>query len=114
RRSPRYLQLLRTALRSFLRYLQYREAIRIDLSNCIPSVTCRRLAGLPKYLSSRQLRHLLGNFDRKPAVGRRDYAILLSLARLALRAIEVRTLELDDIDWQNGLLTLNAKAGERP
>ena len=114
RRSPRYLQRLRTALRSFLRYLQFRGAVRIDLSNCIPRVNCRRLVGLPKFLSSRQLRCLLDNFDRKTAVGRRDYAILLSLARLGLRGIEVCTLELDDIDWQNGLLRLNAKGGERP
>jgi site-specific recombinase XerD len=114
RRSPRYLQRLRTALRSFLRYLQFRGAVRIDFSNCIPRVNCRRLVGLPKFLSSRQLRCLLGSVDRKTAVGRRDYAILLSLAHLGLRAIEVCTLALDDIDWQNGLLSLNAKGGERP
>jgi site-specific recombinase XerD len=113
RRSPQYLQRLGTALRSFLRYLQYREAIQIDLSNCISRVMRRRLVGLPKYLSPGQLRRLLCSCDRNTAVGRRDYAILLSLARLGLRAIEVSTLKLDDIDWQNGWLTLNAKARER-
>src|SRR5215472_9624096 len=68
RRSPQRLQLLRTALRSFLRYLQCRGAIRIDLSNCIPRAPRRRLVGLPRYLSPHQLRLLLNNCDRKTAV----------------------------------------------
>jgi site-specific recombinase XerD len=112
--SSHYLQRFRAALRSFLRYLEFRGATRLDLSNCIPRVNCPRLAGLPKSLSSEQLRGLLDSVDRNTAVGKRDYAILLSLARLGLRANEIRTLELDDIDWQNGLLSLNAKGGERP
>ena len=113
RRSPQYLQRLGTALRSFLRYLQYREAIQIDLSNCIPRVKRRSLVGLPKYLSPRQLRRMLSSCDRSTAIGRRDYAILLSIAHLGLRAIEVCTLKLDDIDWQDGQLTLTAKTRER-
>ena len=113
RRSPQYLQRLRTALRSFLRYLQYRGEIHTDLGGCIPAVTRWRLAALPKYLSAAQVRRVLGSCNRHTAVGRRDYAILLTLARLGLRAIEVSTLSLDDIDWQTGQLTLHAKGGER-
>lgn len=113
RRSPAYLQRLRTALRAFLRYLQYRGEIQIDLGGCIPAVARWRLAVLPKYLSATDVRRLLGSCDRCTAVGRRDYAILLMLARLGLRAIEAATLGLDDIDWQAGQLTLHAKGGER-
>jgi len=113
RRSPQYLQRLRSALRSFLRYLQYRGETPTDLSVCIPGVKRWRLATLPKYLSAAQVQRVLDGCDRATAVGKRDYAILLTLARLGLRAIEISTLTLDDIDWQQGQLTLHAKGKER-
>lgn len=112
-RSPHYLQRLGCALRSFLRYLQYRGEIEIDLSNCLPRVRRWRLKSLPQHLSPRQVRSVLGSCNRKTAAGKRDYAILLTLTRLGLRAIEVCTLSLDDIDWQTGQLILRAKGGER-
>lgn len=108
-RSTQYLHRLRSALRSFLRYLHYRGETRIDLSNCIPRTRRWRATGLPKYLSAEQVRRVLRSCDRTRAVGRRDYAILLSLARLGLRAIEVCTLKLEDIDWHSGQFTLQAK-----
>jgi site-specific recombinase XerD len=51
--------------------------------------------------------------DRSTAMGRRDYAILLLLARLGLRSSEVAFLELDDIDWTAGSLRVCAKGGRR-
>ena len=44
-------------------------------------------------------------------MGRRDYAILLILARLGLRASEIKSLTLEDLDWQEGLITVRGKAG---
>lgn len=113
RRSPQYLQRLRTAMRSFLRYLQYRGEIHTDLSGCIPRVTRWRLANLPKYLSPTQVQRILDGCDRDTAVGKRDYAILLLLARLGLRATEVVTLGLDDIDWTAGQLRLQGKGAQQ-
>ena len=112
-RSTQYLHRLRSALRSFLRYLHYRGETPIDLSNSIPRTRRWRETGLPRHLSAEQVRRVLRSCDRTTAAGRRDYAILLSLARLGLRAIEVCTLKLDDIDWQTGQLLLNAKGRER-
>lgn len=74
RRSPQYLQRLRTAMRSFLRYLQYRGEIHTDLSGCIPPVTRWRLANLPKYLSATEVQRILDGCDRNTAVGKRDSA----------------------------------------
>ena len=54
---------------------------------------------------------MLTSIDRKTAMGRRDYAILLILARLGLRAGEIKTLTLEDLDWQEGLITVRGKAG---
>jgi integrase len=55
---------------------------------------------------------LLKRCDRKTAVGRRNYAILLLLARLGVRAGEVMGLSLDDIDWSTGLITIHGKGGK--
>ena len=112
RRSAQYLQRMRTALRSFLRYLRYRGEIQADLCGCIPAVAQWRLTTLPRYLAAAEVQRLLRSCDRQTAEGRRDYAVLLILARLGLRAIEVATLSLDNIDWHTGLLTLRAKGGE--
>ena len=59
------------------------------------------------------MRQLLASIDRRTAIGRRDYAILLLLARLGLRSGEVAFLELDDIDWSAGQLSVRGKGGQR-
>ena len=56
---------------------------------------------------------MLASIDRRTAMGRRDYAILLLLARLGLRSGEVAFLELDDIDWNAGKLSVRGKSGQR-
>jgi integrase len=56
---------------------------------------------------------LLASIDRRTAVGRRDYAILLMLARLGLRTGEVVSLDLGDIDWNLGQVNVCGKSGQR-
>ncbi|MCP5008818.1 MAG: tyrosine-type recombinase/integrase, partial [Aestuariibacter sp.] len=56
---------------------------------------------------------LLSSINRETAIGRRDYAILLLLARLGLRSGEVAFLELDNIDWNTGTLNVRGKGGHR-
>ena len=60
-----------------------------------------------------RVHRLLASIDRRTATGRRDYAILLLLARLGLRSSEVAFLELDDIDWNTGTLSARGKSGLR-
>jgi integrase/recombinase XerD len=59
------------------------------------------------------VRRLLARINRRTAVGRRDYAILLLLARLGLRSGEVVFLELDDINWKDGSFSVRGKGGRR-
>jgi site-specific recombinase XerD len=68
-----------------------------------------RLTGLPKGLDPAQVRALLASCDRRRATGRRDFAIVLLLLRLGLRAGEVARLSLDDIDWHHGELVVLGK-----
>jgi len=70
------------------------------------------LASIPKGLPIEHVKRVLASCNRKSAIGRRDYAILLLLARLGLRAGEVAALTLEDFDWETGRLTLRGK-GDR-
>jgi integrase/recombinase XerD len=99
-----------TALRSLLGFLHVDGAIERSLATAVPSVAGRRLAGLPKGLEPAQVRRLLASCDSSTWNGCRDIAILTMLVRLGLRAGEVATLRLDDIDWRAGEIVVRGKA----
>jgi site-specific recombinase XerD len=106
-------QLMVTALRSFLRFLYQRGDITSDLASALPSVANWRLSHLPKSLLPEQVERLLASCDRQTVTGRRDFAILLLLARLGLRAGEVVALTLEDLDWESGVFTVHGKGNRR-
>jgi site-specific recombinase XerD len=101
------------SLRAFLRYLHYSGLSPLALAGCVPSIRRWKLASLPTYLSAAQVQKVLDSCDRTTALGRRDYAILMMLARLGLRAGEVATLTLDDIDWRSGEMLVRAKGRQQ-
>lgn len=107
--SPSRNQLLTTALRSFLRYLRHQGDIEADLAACVPAVASWKLSSLPKFIEPYQVQRVLDCCDRRTFQGRRNYAILLLLARLGLRAGEVVVLTLDDIRWESSELILHGK-----
>ena len=95
-------KMMTTALRSFLQYARYRGLIETDLRASVPTVANWSMASLPKALSADELHRLLSACEQETAVGRRNWAILLLLARLGLRAGEVVGLTLEDLDWDAG------------
>jgi site-specific recombinase XerD len=101
------------AVRSFLRYLHHRGLNPLPLASCVPSIRRWKLASLPTYLSAVQVQTVLDGCDRTTVLGRRDYAVLMMLAKLGLRASEVATLTLDDIDWRSGEMLIRAKGRRR-
>jgi len=101
-----------TALRSFTRYLLFAGLVMQDLSIAVPSAPNRRYADIPRHLTADQVRRVLASCRGQTRTGRRDYAILLLLARLGLRAGEVEALKVDDIDWTAGTLTVHGKGGK--
>ncbi len=113
RLHPKRAKLLTSALRSFLRYVRYRGGAKLDLAAAVPVVANWSRSSIPRAIAADQVRQLLASIDRRTAMGRRDYAILLLLARLGLRAGEVAFLELDDIDWNVGQLSVRGKSGPR-
>jgi integrase/recombinase XerD len=79
------------------------------MHDAVPSTASWRLSGLPRALESEQLAALLSFCDRGSSTGRRDYAVLVMLARLGLRAGEVAALKLEDVDWRSGELVIVGK-----
>ena len=115
RQAPRLhrkrAKLMTSALRSFLKYARYRGEVVLDLAAAVPVVANWSMPSIPRAISADQVHQLLTSIDQRTATGRRDYAILLLLARLGLRSSEVAFLELDDIDWNTGTLSVHGKGG---
>ena len=112
-RTPKTAQTMLTALRSFMRFLYLRGLISEKLDDHIPSVATWRQASPPKWLPDEDVERLLNCCDRHSAIGQRDYAVLLLLARLGLRAGEILLLELDDIRWEAAEITVHGKGPHR-
>ena len=117
RQAPRLhmkrAKLMTTALRSFLNYGRYLGEVSLDLAAAVPIVANWSMPSIPRAISAEHVGLLLASIDRRTAAGRRDYAILLLLARLGLRSGEVAFLELDDIDWNAGQVSVRSKGGQR-
>ena len=107
--SCRRAQLMTTVFRSFFRFLFQRGELQVDLAPSIPTVADWRLSTLPRYITAEEVIRVLGSCDRHTAMGRRDYALLLLLARLGLRAGEIVAMQLDDIDWRSGEILVRGK-----
>lgn len=111
--SPKRAKLIVSALRSFLRFLYQRGVLATDLALALPAVADWRLTSVPKFIAPDEVERLLQSCDRTHPTGLRDYAILLLLARLGLRAGEVVAMTLEDLDWAAGELTIRGKGGRR-
>ena len=100
-------------MRSFLQYARYRGDVTLDLAAAVPIVANWSMPSIPRAIGVDQVRQLLASIDRHTAIGRRDCAIVLLLARLGLRSGEVAFLELEDIDWDAGQVSVRGKRDQR-
>ena len=101
-----------TAVRSFVRFLVSRGAVRAGLEGAMPRMRQYRHAGLPRGLEPQEVERMFSACRPKSRSALRDRAVLLLLARLGLRAGEVAALELDHLRWSEGaLLVAGGKSG---
>lgn len=107
--SVKSAQMMTTAFRSFFRFLFQKGELQADLAGAVPTVANWRLSTVPKYLPPQEVERVFKACDRRTVVGRRDYAILLLLGRLGLRAGEVLRLQLEDINWRAGEVLVRGK-----
>lgn len=113
RRSVAGASNLVVALRSLLGYLHVAGLTASPLTAAVPAAADRRDRSLPRGLECEALSRLLAGCDRRRTAGRRDYAIMMLLARLGLRAGEVAGLRLDDVDWHAGEIVVHGKGGRQ-
>ena len=108
-RSVAWAKAVAVALRSLLRYLYVEGLIETPLADAVPTPAGWSATALPKAVDPSQFEAMLASCDRRSVSGRRDYAVLLLLGRLGLRAAEVAQLELTDVGWADGQLRVRGK-----
>lgn len=114
RMAPPAVKTAANALRSFLRFGEFRGEVCASLSAGVPSVaTWTTTPPIPKAIAAEHAQRAIDSCDRLTVLGRRDRAVLLLLARLGLRACEIIRLTLDDIDWDQGQLRIHGKGGRQ-
>ena len=113
RLSPRSAGCVACQLRSLLRYRAARGLADPGLVDAVPRIALWRDSAIPQFPAPAAVDALLASCDQSSVVGARDYAVLMLLARLGLRAIEVSRLELSDLDWRAGEIELDGKAHQR-
>lgn len=110
RLGPRRLKLVISALRSFLSHAQMLGEVTPGIAAAVPAVSVwSTTPALPRAIDAEHARLAIDACDCRTAVGRRDRAILLLLARLGLRSGEVAALMLDDVDWDASRLRVRGK-----
>jgi len=100
-------------LRSLLRYLAVRGLVDPGLALAVPRVARWREATIPQFPTRPAINQMLASCDPASPTGARDYAALLLLARLGLRAVEVSRLRLEDLHWRDGEITVDGKGYRR-
>lgn len=100
------------ALRVLLRYLQRQGILASDLSRAVPRGRTYKQAAIPRAIPWSEIERVLASVDRRSALGKRDYAVLMLLATYGLRSQEIAALELSAIDWPRSRFhVLGRKAG---
>jgi integrase/recombinase XerD len=98
-------------LRMFFRYLYREELIANDLSRAVPRGRTYRHSAIPRAISRDDVQRVIDTVDRRDAIGKRDYAMMLLLVTYGLRAREVAAMQLEDIDWARAELHVTARKG---
>ena len=108
--SRSYARALATSMRMYLRFLAARGQCPPALVGAVPTAPGWRLCELPRYVPAADIERVIASCNVTTPVGLRDRAILLLLARLALRAGDVVHLRLSDLDWENARVRVCGKS----
>lgn len=107
-RSRYYARRLAGSMRMYLRFLVTEGSVTAALIAAVPTVPQWRLSTLPRYIPAEDVERTIASCGDSPAEVR-DRAILLLLARLALRAGDICAMRLADIDWDRAVLHVSGK-----
>ena len=110
--APGTTQNTASMLRTFLTWLYAEGVIAAPLAGTVPGAYRRRRIRMPAIVTGAEAAALLAACDRTTAQGLRDYAIVLILTRMGLRA-DIAALTLGDVDWRSGIAVISEKGGRR-
>ncbi|PSR27811.1 MAG: hypothetical protein C7B46_19270 [Sulfobacillus benefaciens] len=111
--QPKTVEQQLCGLRSFLRYVYQSGQHDRDLSSTLPSVRVARQARIPSAWTPDQVKQVLDVIDRGNPTGKRDYAMILLVARLGLRSMDVKHLQLEHLHWaDNRIEFVASKTGQ--
>jgi len=111
--APGTTQNTASMLRTFLTWLYSEGLLAVPLAGTVPGAYRRRRIRMPALVTAAEAAALLAASDRATAQGLRDYAIVLILTRMGLRAREIAALTLEDVDWRQGIVEVSGKGGRR-
>ena len=114
RLRPKTVSRIVSDVRSFLQFLTLRGILPRDLSDVLPKIRVPRDAIIPSVWDSELVLRLLKVVDRSSPKGKRDYAILLLACRLGLRVGDIRTLTLDNLNWEAATLEITQSKTHAP
>jgi len=110
--KPRTLSTNVSVVRSFLQYLSTQGLVNDEIIEQIPNIRAYSGQSIPAIWTAKDLKAILNAVDRDSPLGKRDYAILLLAARLGLRVGDIRTLRLEQLDWDHARIHVTqAKTG---
>lgn len=112
RLAPGSLRNVLDVLRCLLRYAFATGRHDADLSGAVPRLSASRAPGLPVLVDADTVCLLLDSCDRSTTTGLRDFAILTLMVRLGLRANEIASIRLEDLNWHAGVLLVHGKGGQ--
>ncbi|MBQ0766394.1 MAG: tyrosine-type recombinase/integrase [Sulfitobacter litoralis] len=96
-------------LRNLFQFLFWSGKTERNLSSAVPKARQPKPTGIPRYLEPEQVNRLIEVVRGHKKTGRRNYAMLMLIARLGLRPPEVTAIELNDIDWRAGEILIRGK-----
>lgn len=103
-----------STLRVFLRFLYLHQDIETDLSLCVPKQNKYDYPKIPSTWKPDEVRRMLEAIDRGSPVGKRDYALLLLVTKLGIRASDLKALKLSDFNWSMKTITIQQEKTEVP
>lgn len=90
--------------RVFLKHLYLNELTRDDYSEKLPKLKNYYAPSIPKTWTANDVKTLLESIDRGNPTGKRDYAILLIITRLGLRASDIKFMKLEHLHWDTNTI----------
>lgn len=95
-----------TTLRVFLKFLYLNEYTRTDLSLSVPKQSKYYYPAIPSTWNENEVKRMLESIDRGNPLGKRDYAILLLVAKLGMRVGDLKALRLSSFNWDSKMITI--------